>query len=229
MMPAVTVSTSPSGAPRRHDRLAHDQVLGRTRQDDGEAARLIGGLHDGEIGQRVPPDDLGRRRSPVGVANGDRTAVRRGRDHVIVGQDVAALADDLAGAGSSRTAARLGGDRHHGREPRGRDRRRLAHGRRCCGRRAGLRRIRRRLADDDADDHTGAQRQDDGEHDDEEPDPPRHERWAPTGGCWVGVGAHDRATRPRAHTRSPLSARSTQDITGQLCGRRELGRVIRWG
>jgi hypothetical protein len=104
-------AVEPERAADGEDGVADVQVVGVAERGGGEAADPVG-LDDGQVGGRVTADDGGVGRRAVGEGHGQVAAVGRGRDDVVVGEDLTVLADDDA----RTAAAELVGperDRHH--------------------------------------------------------------------------------------------------------------------
>ncbi len=97
-MPSVTVLDSPRGAPTASTvwPTASFSLSAKV------AGTRSGALHldDGEVARRVGADDAGGHGGAVGEGHADRPAGHGGRDDVVVGDDVAVLAQDDARAGA---------------------------------------------------------------------------------------------------------------------------------
>ncbi len=86
------------------DVLADVELAGLADRRGGQAGHVLG-LDHREVGHRVGADDLGRRRGAVVEVHGDPAAALGDLDDVVVGEDLAVLAEDDAGAGAGALRA----------------------------------------------------------------------------------------------------------------------------
>ena len=113
-MPAVTVWLRPSGRAEGDDRVADVEDGGRPEGGRDEGPRALD-LEDREVVDRAAPDHGGVVPVALRVDDLDRAVVLgRGRDHVVVGDDVPLAVEDEARAGRAAVLAVEGGDDLHG-------------------------------------------------------------------------------------------------------------------